>query len=444
MLEQPVRIEGGQVEGVAGRLPGVAVFKGLPYAAPPTGELRWRAPRPVVPWKGVKKADAFSRIAPQWVPPHGSFYQKEFQYEPDRIGMSEDCLFLNVWTPAQDASERRPVMLWIHGGAFLGGHGGELEFDGEALAGKGVLLVTINYRVGVLGFLAHPELSAVSETGTSGNYGILDQIAALRWVRDNIASFGGDPSNVTIFGQSAGAMSVQVLIASPLARGLFHRAVLQSGGGIHALHDNQPLALAERNGPRVAAAYGVASIAEMRTLCAREIVDNAPRPDLGSKDPGAIQFAPNVDGNVLLEEASDAILHGAPRDIPLLIGMTADDFTEGPGMHERLERAIFAWAELQLQQKRIPARLYRFDRRLPGDDAGAFHSSELWYVFGTLDRCWRPFTAADRELSERMVRYWANFARTGDPNGEGLPEWPAYTGASRAMLHLDVREETGT
>ena len=198
MLKQPIRIEGGQVAGVPGTRPGIAVFKGLPYAAPPAGDLRWRAPRPVVPWKGVRPAGEFGRRAPQWTPPPGTFYQKEFQYAPDPMGMTDDCLFLNVWTPAQDASERLPVMFWIHGGAFLGGHGGEIEFDGEALASRGVLLVTINYRVGVLGFLAHPELSAESETGTSGNYGILDQIAALRWVRDNIAAFGGDASNVTV------------------------------------------------------------------------------------------------------------------------------------------------------------------------------------------------------------------------------------------------------
>ena len=454
MLDGVITIEGGQVSGVSAARPGTVVFKGIPYAAPPVGELRWRAPQPVVQWTGVRKCDAFGKIAVQWVPPVGSFYQKEFEYRTDPLGMSEDCLFLNVWTAAKTPADRLPVMVWIHGGAFLGGHGGETEFDGELLASKGVVLVTLNYRVGVMGFLAHPDLSEESGHSGSGNYGILDQIAALEWVKANIAGFGGDPGNVTVFGQSAGAMSVQTLLASPLTRGLIHRAILQSGGGIHALHDNQPLAVAERNGVRLVQGFGVHSIVQMRTLSAREVFDGTPRVDLGSKDPESLQLSPIVDGHVLLEDASEALLHGACPDVPLMIGMTADDFrdsfhgkkdaerptSEGP--HEKLERGILLWAELQVRLKRHPARLYRFDRKLPGDDAGAFHSGELWYVFGNLDRCWRPFTAADHELSDRMVAYWTRFARTGDPNGTGLPVWPAYTDRTHSILRLDVRTET--
>ncbi len=455
LLRKPIAVEGGLVTGIPGERPGVAVFKGIPYASPPVGDRRWRAPEPVLPWKGERACDAFGKSCPQWIPPVGSFYQKEFQYPADRSGLSEDCLYLNVWSPAASDADRLPVLVWIHGGGFLGGNGGEIEFDGEAMGRRGSVVVTINYRVNILGFLAHPDLSAETDRGTSGNYGLLDQIAALRWVRDNIAAFGGDPSCVTIAGQSAGAMSVQCLLASPLAKGLFHRAILQSGGAVHGLVDFQPHAFAERNGPRVAAEYGATSVANLRTLSALELVDGMPRSDPGARDPQAIRFAPVVDGYVLPSDPSDAILAGSVRDVPLMIGLTADDFKASfhpapdgkasppppDAMHVRLERGIAEWGEALIRQKRTPAFLYRFDRRLPGDEAGAFHTSEVWYMFGTLGRSWRPMTDADRELSDRMVAYWTNFARTGDPNGPGLPRWESYKGPSRTFHALDIRKE---
>ena len=432
--EYPViTVEGGKIQGVASETPGVTVYKGIPYAAPPVGELRWKAPQPVIPWDGVKVCDSWGPAAMQ--PPkatdketpvneYGQIdYAKEFYNQDGDPVFSEDCLYLNVWTPAgAKAGDKLPVAFWIHGGAFSGGWGYEREFGGDAYSRKGVILVSINYRLGILGFLAHPALSAENPDGISGNYGMLDQIAALKWVRDNIEAFGGDPDNITIFGQSAGAMSVRNLLCSPMTEGMIAKAIIQSGGGLSN----------EKHMP-------VPSLSEYEAL------GSAVFPDLGAGDLRSMDYSqlqqtflqycrgnhiyvmlqPCIDGIVLTGDLGTTIADGKFPDIPVMAGGTRDDmaFTlMGPDF-------VDLSAELQ-RHGRKPAYLYEFYRRLPGDKAGAFHSAELWYMFGTLDRCWRPMEDADRDLSERMVSYWTNFMKTGDPNGDGLPDSVgAYAGA---------------
>ena len=260
-----VTVENGRLQGVPGNVPAYTVFKGVPYAKPPVGPLRWKAPQPAEDWTGIRLADRFSCIAYQGAHTPEFPYTKEFY--PVEEPMSEDCLYLNVWTPAQSADERLPVLFWVHGGAYTGGYGFEMEFDGEGFCKRGCILVTINYRLGVLGFLAHPELSAESERGVSGNYGTLDQICALHWVRRNIAAFGGDPDNITVFGQSAGAKSVLTLITSPLSRGDIAKAIPMSGGGIGCFAiDDTPLAKAEKTGLALQELAGAQSLEELRRM----------------------------------------------------------------------------------------------------------------------------------------------------------------------------------
>ena len=265
-------IDGGQITGVETDNPEVLIYKGIPYAAPPVGDLRWREPQPVIPWSGVKTCDTFGAAAPQKLTDPGSFYDKEFYAQSPHV-KNEDCLYLNVWTPAAGKVKAGlPVAMWIHGGAYRNGFGHEDEFDGVAWAEHGVILVTINYRLGILGFLSHPELTAESPNNFSGNYGILDQIAALKWIKANIAQFGGNPDNVTVFGQSAGAGSVQTLVASPLTKGLIHRAIIQSGGGIGS-RPGTILADAEQSGESIMRFYGCSTLSEMRAVAAEEFGD---------------------------------------------------------------------------------------------------------------------------------------------------------------------------
>lgn len=462
-------VESGRLRGIACGNPIDTVFKGIPYARPPVGELRWKAPQPVEPWNGVREADHFSSIAPQVRAPKGSLYQKEFfQYsEP----MSEDCLYLNIWTPAESADEKLPVLFWIHGGGFTGGYGSEPEFDGEGFCRRGVILVTVNYRLGVLGFLAHPELTGENGHHSSGNYGHLDQIAALKWVRRNIHAFGGDPDNITLCGQSAGAMSVQVLLCSPLSKGDFARAILQSGGGIWPAAQQfcREQSDAEQTGVSFMERIGCDSIKELRAMPWEKIV-NAQTVDL--------EFTSAVDHYVLPENTAALLLKGKYADVPYLIGNCSeelslplkpecgqfdekareaygihaeqylammsneDDRNRAAGMADSMFVANRVFAELLEAQGRAPAYLYFFDRQLPGGDGlGAFHSAELWYEFQTLSRCWRPFVGADYDLSNTIADYWSNFIKSGNPNGRGLSQWISFTKAAPASMELGL--ETG-
>ena len=373
-----------------------------------------------------------------------SFYYREFfsDGDPER---SEDCLYLNVWTPAAGSSlARLPVMLWIHGGAFSGGFGHEMEFDGEAFARRDVILVTINYRLGMCGFMAHPQLTAENDGNGSGNYGLFDQLAALQWVKKNIRAFGGDPDNITVFGQSAGACSVQALISSPLTAGLISKAIIQSGGGLNGPLAAMPRAELEKVNEELWNLAGMTTLEEMRACPPErfgEVVSAYGKSKGGSVHP----FWMTVDGELLTRPLTEAALAGGQLDIPYMIGYNKNDMSP-----EAMKKAAVNWSLLLEKQGRTPAYVYAFTRELPsypdelkmeGDDkTGAFHSAELWYVFGTLKRSRRQFTAADYDLSERMVTYWTNFAKSGSPNGDGIPAWKPCVNEDRHIQILDVTD----
>ncbi len=426
-------IEGGQVQGVPSENPEVLVFKGIPYAAPPVGELRWAAPQPVPAWEGVRVCDHFSDIAWQPGAPPGTFYYDEFYWEgtPDQ---NEDCLYLNVWAPSATVGKtdaKLPVAMWIHGGGYVNGYGFEVSMDGDKWAERGVILVTINYRLGTFGFLSHPELTA--EQGQSGNYGTMDQIAALRWVHDNIAAFGGDPDRITIFGQSAGAMSVKNLLTSPLSRDLFAGAIIQSGGGV-GLRLLSPTELVSQDfydlqGKELMDFAGYPDLAAMRSAPAAEILSAADK--YAAAGNRGIRMAPHIDGKVLTQTFDEALYGGTMAPVPVMIGYTKDDMgglAGGP-----VDRFCAIRDSLG-----FPVYEYEFLRELPCDDAhpdsdqGAFHSAELWYMFGTLSHSWRPFTEGDYRLSEEMLDAWTAFCKNGNPG------WEAYKHDKPYKQEFDV------
>lgn len=449
-----------EVGAVTGsRAAGVEAFLGIPYADDTGGQNRWRAPIPPVSWAGVRDATDFGpdcQQDPPYVPPGGSPWSAE--YFPTKA-MSENCLFVNVWRPAKPQDAKLPVMVWIHGGGFSGGSGSVPLYDGSALAKRGIIVVTLNYRVGVFGFLAHPALS--KEAGSSGNYGLMDQIAALRWVRNNIANFGGDPSQVTVAGQSAGAASVHALMASPQAEGLFVRAIAQSGSGMGI--PMLPLNSAEALGEKLVSAAGAENIEALRRLPAAAVAKAAKDPALG---PPGIRFSPIVEGVVL--PTPDQQRPG----IPVLTGLTSDEGSNGRDwsltssaqldglidrrfgaqaqtfrafysgtdgqaataaaqslLREQAVASMLAWAA-QRTAKAAPVYAYLFRHPQPGTDAtrfGTFHSAELPYVFGTLNKSARPFASIDHQIADTMGAYWVNFVRYGNPNGKGLAVWPSLS-----------------
>jgi para-nitrobenzyl esterase len=467
----PVQVQGGAILGAASADRAVTRYLGVPFAAPPLAGLRWRPPQPVAPWQGVLETTQFAPACPQPLPPPDSFYQKEFFPSCER--QSEDCLYLNVWTPARAPDANLPVMVWFYGGAFVQGSGSLATFAGEALARRGVVVVTINYRLGPLGFLALPALDQESPDHVSGNYGLLDMIAALRWVRENIAGFGGDPGAVTIFGQSAGGFGVNAMMASPLAKGLFERAIVQSYPMFGLLTaSTQTLALAEAGGQEFAAAVGGQSLADLRMIPSTDLVRA-----MGANGAG-FGLRPNIDGHVLPHDLPDLIARQA-NGSALLIGSNYNEGTEllpaatpedlAASQRRRFGAAGDAIAKLYsgadnesafvaqdrtlsdyasaastreaeiFSQRGAPAYVYRFTRPAPGSEptkVGAFHSAELVYVFGTQASVDRPWAGRDRELSEQMQRYWTNFAKTGDPNGAGLPEWPRHGSSAADLMEL--------
>jgi len=458
-------IEGGQVQGVKADIEGVYVYRGIPYAAPPIKGLRWKAPQPVIPWKGVKIADKFGHPGYQAVHYPGG-YTTEWGYG-DESPYSEDCLYLNVWTKAPGkVGQKLPVALWIHGGGYREGWGSEPEFDAQEWAGKDVVIVTINYRLGVFGFLTHPELSKESPNHVSGNYGILDQIESLKWIKKNIAQFGGDPDNITIFGQSAGAGSVKTLCESPLAKDLFKKAIIMSGGGLTTASAGtpSPAASAAPNAPvapnaptaalgtRPATAgapggmpsFGPPMTLEQSELQTKTIMDWAGLTSLEKMRAASTETiytigslyaavtgnrvrmteAPIVDGYVSLESFDAAAVDNKLANVPYMIGTTLNDMGNmSPGI-----------AEFGLNREKIGSKAYayQFARPLPTDGRenvlkGAFHSSDLWYVFKSLKHCWRPLKAGDWALSEVMLTAWTNFAKYGDPNGKNGGMWTPYS-----------------
>lgn len=425
-----VKIETGTLQGVVDSASGVFVFRGIPYAAPPIGELRWRAPQPAAKWSGVRDASKLGHNCMQ--------HQPYGDIDPFTAGVSEDCLYLNVWTTSLKENAKKPVMVWIHGGGFWAGFGGEERHNGAPLAKKGAVVVTLNYRLGAFGFLAEPALASASPNDPVGNYGLLDQIAALRWVKRNIERFGGDPSRVTIFGESAGGMSVGSLIASPLAKGLFHRAILESGTGMNAIGVNT------RDGAQAVAKQfaeslhvtgtGADLVKALRAVDAKDILNAS----LHIGPPGAPQFWPVVDGWVLPHAVDTALMRGSANLVPVIVGTNRDEGDEWMAAPSR------AFARLT-SAKGIPTYLYIFSRVAEdsvNQKRGAYHSAEIIFVFG------RPkpldpgagTTAYDSTLAAAMSDYWVAFATSGDPNGPPTagkwPKWPKYDPKTDALLEI--------
>jgi len=429
-------IEGGQIQGVFADLPGVYVYRGIPYAAAPLGDLRWKEPQPVVPWEGVKIADKFGHPSYQSVHYPGG-YATEWGYGAEAPS-SEDCLYLNVWTTKPGAVDAKlPVALWIHGGGYREGWSSEPEFDAQEWAAKGVVLVSVNYRLGVFGFLTHPELSAESPHGVSGNYGILDQIESLKWIQKNIAQFGGDPDNVMIFGQSAGGGSVRTLCESPIARGLFHKAVIMSSGGMKLFNDPGrkmrgmapvPIAEAEQNTKKIMDWAGLKDLKAMRAASTETIFACGNIYASATGDPTHLSLIPLIDGYVCQKSFDDAATGGTLADVPYMIGYTLNDLGN-------MCEGIAAFC-LNREENGGRVYAYEFARPLPDDGLhpevtvrlkGAFHSSDLWFVFKSLQHCWRPWTQGDWDLSEKMITAWTNFAKFSDPNGPDGGVWKPYT-----------------
>lgn len=440
---QTVRTEYGILEGVSQEF--CTVFKGIPYAKAPVGELRFREPAEPEKWKGIRKAELFPPACMQTPAPAEDFYEKEFGGGPDRpLEVSEDSLYLNVWTPARSEEELLPVAVWLYGGGLVSGYSAEKEIDGTAYAKRGVILVSVNYRVGLFGFMCHPWL-AEENGGRCGNYGIMDQIAALKWVRRNIRAFGGNPDNITLFGQSSGALTSQTLMLSPLTKGLVQKCIMQSGAGYeNGFCKNQTPEYFYDLGEKAVSALNVKNVKELRAVPAKRLLEVSDEM-IGyycSQGKG-LGYEPVIDGYVLVGDSEYNQREGRYPDIPYMLGSVANDIctpeNETVPMEEsQLHRGCVNWARHQIELGRQPSYIYYFKRKLPGDEAGAFHSSELWYMFGTLDRCWRPFEEQDHKLSERMLDYWSNFMKTGNPNGEGLEQWKAWTETDAQVMVFDV------
>ena len=473
-----VKTATGKVQGSLASSPQIRTFKGIPYAAPPVGDLRWKEPQPAAKWQGVRKTTDFGFRCVQT-----SSFPDMTYHDP---GESEDCLTLNVWTPVNAKPGKLPVMVWIYGGGYTAGTTSEARQDGEFLAQRGVIVVTMNYRLGILGFYAHPGLTAESSHHASGNYGLLDQNAALQWVHSNISAFGGDPGNVTLFGESAGSFSVSSQMASPLSKGLIHKAIGESGGAFSSASlgfDSRELTEA-RDAKFGEAAFGTTDIAKLRQISAADLIKAAT-----SKTQPAPRFGPDVDGYFLPDSVPNIYAAGKQAQIPLLAGWNAGEMQARVVMSPRkttvesfkaqaeqdfgansdkvlalypattdeqavqsaidlagdrfIAHSTWLWLEAHVKTGHAPTYRYLFSLGSPGDKfhpaaIGAFHSDDIEYVFGTLDcrpeAVWRP---EDRKLSDQMGQYWTNFAKTGNPNGTGLPEWPTYAPEAFMIMNLD-------
>lgn len=467
----PVKVEQGLLQGTTEN--GLMVFKGIPFAAPPLGDLRWRAPQPALPWKGIKNASEFAAAPMQGgTPPSGK---------------SEDCLYLNIWMPAKSAGEKIPVLVWIYGGGFSLGSTSEPVYNGEALAKKGVVLVSIAYRVGPLGYLAHPELSAENPQHASGNYGLLDIIAGLKWVQKNIHVFGGDSNKVTIFGESAGGIAVSMLCGSPLTKGLFHGAISQSGGSFgppryitYPGENLKTLKNAEEAGRQYAEKAGASSIAELR----KKVADSLP------SGWGVGSGWPIIDGYVIPDDQYKLYEAGKYNDTPILVGYNSDEGlsftrTKDPkefiaGVRQRYGKfaddllkaypvgdttvpktardlardAAFgwhtwSWARLQAKTSKSKVYYYYFDQHpeYPKDSPrygqGSPHGQDVAFVFQHLDKTNPETSASDLAISEAMGEYWTNFAKRGDPNGKGVPEWPTFSDANPKVMFFSQKPRVG-
>jgi para-nitrobenzyl esterase len=461
-----VHIESGNISGIQSADNQVISYKGIPFALPPVGKLRWTAPQPAAPWTGIKVCNTYGPSPFQNKPAAFSMWSEEFLIPKEPI--SEDCLYLNVWNPVS-TNKKKPVLVWIYGGGFNSGGAAAPIYDGEATAKKGVIFVSFNYRVGVFGFFAHPELTKESGMNASGNYGLMDQIAALDWVKKNIAAFGGDPDNVTIAGQSAGSMSVNCLLASPLAKGLFSKAILESGAYMVGARSIQnALAQAESAGSQFASSHNNANLEGLRNISAEQLL----------KDwrGGA---RPIVDGYVLTETVQNTFASGKQNKATLMIGWNENEgLSTGPKRNAtEYNRDIkasmganaaqflkfypgntdaeviksqadygrdisFGMQAYELGNKALAAGskvyMYRFARKLPATGIyigfGAFHTGEVPYAYNNLKFVDRPWEPVDHQLASTMSDYWTNFAKTGDPNGKSLPVWPVYSTDKQVVI----------
>ena len=491
MKNRIVKVEEGYLQGTFGWDPRVKVFKGVPYAAPPVGALRWRAPQPMTPWEGIRDAREYGPMSVQEVPGGNpdDFWSRELHPAGPEFQMSEDCLYLNIFTPAKTGDEKLPVFCYIHGGGYRGGYPYEQEFDWERFAAKGVVVAAITYRLGVMGFFCHPELSAEHPDEPKGNYGLQDQLAALKWVKRNIASFGGDPEKITIAGQSAGAGSVQNQLTTPESEGVFSAAIIQSGITVPFTDTTDPLsaktlASQEQVGKEFLEKAGIPSVAEARKVDAKKLVDLEPEL-LGPM----MHFIPVVDGIFLKETAPSALQNGRWHNVPVICGYNtgelamfnrfqgnlpktiaefqayAEKFGEKKDSllslcdvktDEEVEKlfssdaymsliisAVFGAHCLTKQGRKVW--MYEFDADMPGtDDHSAFHGAELWFAYDALGRSWRPFTGKHYDLAREVNSYWVNFVKTGDPNGKDcfgndLPVWDAFSDdLPKKMLFTDT------
>ncbi len=470
-LTNIVKVTGGKIEGI--EQDGILTYKGIPFTAPPVGDLRWKAPEPVRPWTGVKKTVEFCSACMQTSGAMGN-----------TAPVSEDCLYLNVWTPAKMTNEKLPVIYWVHGGGYVGGSTSIPMYDGASLAKKGVVLVSVAYRLGLFGFLAHPELSMESAHG-SGTYGMLDMVEGLKWVKDNVAKFGGDPSNVTIFGHSAGGAAISLLAATPLTKGLFHRAICMSGGSFTPLLTSKQtsigmgvpsLEFAESTGIDFLKELGVTNIKEARALSAKDLQQ------IQKGGFGGMRFTPVADGYVISNDLYSLYEEGKFNDTPVLVGHTSDEmgslggtqnltpkqFEEHIKTQYGAQADIFlaayphsteaeatqasrdnrndtftwntlAWSRLQTQNGKNKVYQYYFDYHPNSPDGGSGHGSDVPYAFRTLggDPSGGPKEAA-LKLSDMISSYWVNFAKSGDPNGSGLPEWPAFNLDDKKVMVFDT------
>ena len=481
-----VRLESGMVQGLPAADPRITSFKGIPFAAPPIGENRWRAPQPVQNWEGKRKAYEFAPISMQapTVIDVNNIYSREWAVDPD-IPMDEDCLYLNVWTPAVSSDEKLPVFVWYFGGGLQVGHTAEMEFDGERIARRGIVVVTVNYRLNVFGFLSHPEITAESPE-TPANFGHLDQQAGTQWVKRNIAAFGGDPDQITIGGQSAGGLSVLSQLTSPQNEGLFQRAVIMSGmfnpayPKSEVLPFNQNLKEAEEKGEAFFKWLGVSTLNEARMLDAIYIRDKM-------LEQGSF-WGTVTDQKFCIDSPYSLFLRGEHHKVPIMLGNTSSEFISDPeagsvdefkamavelfdgeaekylklcnvdsgNLEEMLHKASVNNIEYAARAavransdsgSGVPMYYYSFDADIPGwDDPGAFHSVDLWFHFETLGKCWRPFVGKHYDLARQMCNYLAYFIGTGDPNGkdstgEDMPVWkPCTTESPYGMIFADKTE----
>lgn len=488
-----VTVENGKLQGTTNADHSVRMFKGIPFAAPPIGDLRWKPPQPAANWSGVRQADKFGPACLQ-TNVFGDIYFRDAQ-------PSEDCLNLSIWIPAKAGSAKLPVIVWFYGGGFVAGSNSEPRYDGENLAKKGVIIVDPNYRLGVFGFFSHPELSKESGRNSSGNYGLLDQVAALQWVVKNIAAFGGDPQNITIAGESAGSLSVSALMASPLSRKLFQKAIGESGAffpsGPSAGMQLKPVVETEQLGVKFAESVGAKSLAEMRAKPGDELLQAAAKQNRG------FGFGPNIDGYFLTTDALTIYTQGAQSHVPLLAGWNADEgkmfvlmapqkptaksfaeqasarFGDQAGEFLKLYPATtdqealisaealagddfiafstWKWVDMQRKTDASPVYEYRFEQvpavkhgamigPIPAAEAGARHACEIEYVFQTLkSQAGVPWTDEDFKVSDAMASYWVNFAKTGNPNSSGLPDWPKYDSKDGyQVMHLSGKNTHAT